>query len=217
MKKFTRIWIAALAIPFAFACAGANEEGEEMATDDNQIPMVDAMEAMDLPCWVNAGDTDPADRPSPLHETVFEFDGGTGTICYGAPSKRDRVVFGELVPFGEPWRLGANEATAIHLTGPASVGGVALEAGSYSMYVVPSMDGEWVFHVNSMAERWGVPINEEVAASNIGSFAAAPEASDEMVETMTFTFEPWENERAMGNLVMSWENTRVKFHVHPAG
>jgi len=45
---------------------------------------------------------------------------------------------GDLVPYGEPWRAGANEATAIHLTAPARVGGVALEAGSYSLYTVPN-------------------------------------------------------------------------------
>ena len=172
--------------------------------------------SQDSPCWVQ-GDGDTAERPSPLESTSFEFDGGTGTICYGAPSVRERVVFGELVPFGAAWRLGANEATAIHLTGPASIGGVQLEAGSYSIYVTPVAEGDWEFAVNSSVERWGIPINDDVTSANIGTFTATPEATEELVEKMTFSWEPWENERAMGDIVLSWENTRVKFHVHPAG
>jgi len=204
---------------FFFACGGSgNGEMDDAMADDPMAMEIEEeaspTEAQESPCWTQ-GDTD--DRPSPLQSLTFNYEGGTGTLCYGAPSARERVVFGELVPFEEPWRLGANEATAIHLTGPATIGGVALEAGSYSLYVTPMEEGEWEFSLNSVAERWGVPINEEVMGTNIGSFTAAPSVTEEMVEKMTFTFEPWENERAMGDVVFNWENTTVKFHVHPAG
>ena len=218
VHKIVRNYAALLlVIPFVFACAGGEDEmvDEGMAMEEMAASEEVDMGSQDSPCWVN-GEA-PADRPSPLESTTFEYDGGMGTICYGAPSVRGRVIFGELVPFGEPWRLGANEATTVHLTGPAQIGGVALEAGSYSLYATPSMDGEWEFNFNSMTERWGIPINDEVMASNVGSFMAAPEASEEMTETMTFSFEPWDNERAMGDIVLSWADTRVKFHVHPAG
>ncbi|MCE2455438.1 MAG: DUF2911 domain-containing protein [Gemmatimonadetes bacterium] len=237
MKKMFRNYAALLiTVPFLLACPGGSGDDADDAMNDESMEMgememeMDEMEMemememgememasmIDEPCWIREG-AELEGRASPLMSTSFEFDGGMGTICYGAPSARGRMAFGEVVAYGEPWRLGANEATAIHLTGPASIGGVALDAGSYSVYATPMSDGDWEITFNSMHERWGIPINEEVMAGDVGSFMATPEETEEMVETMTFTFEPWENERAMGDLVMSWEDTRVKMHVHPAG
>jgi hypothetical protein len=168
-----------------------------------------------LSCYLSGATREEAmERQSPHREVTFSVDGHDGLLCYGAPSAKSRVVMGQLVPFGEPWRLGANEATALHLTGPAEVGGVALDAGSYSLYVEAG-ETEWTFYLNSSFQRWGIPINTEVRSTEVGSFTAPVEATDSMVETLTFRFEPWEG-GTMGDLVMEWENTRVKFHLHPA-
>ena len=121
---------------------------------------------------------------------------------------------GALVPFGSPWRMGANEATAIHLPVAARIGEVEVEAGSYSLWAVPGADA-WEIHVNGNVERWGIPINDEVQGADVGSFTVTPGATDEMVETMTFS---WESHgEGMGALVLAWENTRVEIPVHPAG
>ena len=140
-------------------------------------------------------------RQSPLQELSFSYDGGEGLLCYGAPSARERVVMGELVPYGTVWRLGANEATALHLSAAATVGGVTLEAGSYSLYATPG-ETEWTFHVNSEYDRWGIPIDDAVQGTEVGSFMATPSATAEMVEMMTF-------EQVDGALRFSWENTQV--------
>ena len=122
----------------------------------------DAVETADpgLACVV-MGDLE--DRQSPLRELSFSVEGGEGLLCYGAPSARERVVMGELVPWGEVWRLGANEPTTVHLSAASSFGGVPLQAGSYSLYAIPGED-EWEFHLNSNYERWGIPIDAEVRA-----------------------------------------------------
>ena len=120
---------------------------------------------------------------------------------------------GGLVVYGQPERIGANEPTTIHLTGPASVGGVPLEAGSYSIYAIASED-EWEFFINSNWERWGIPIDDAVRTAEVGSFTATPERIDEMVETLAYRFEPMAD-GTMGDIVMEWEHTRVKFHLHP--
>jgi hypothetical protein len=114
----------------------------------------------------------------------------------------------QVVPYDQLWRFGANEATAIHLTAAATLGGVALEPGSYSLYALPA-EGQWQIFVNTSFERWGIPITDEVRATEVGSFTAVAEASDEMVETLTFSYEG--NEAGTGgDLVMAWENTRVR-------
>ena len=74
-------------------------------------------------CWVRDNTTleEAVQRSSPLRATMLTIGGQEAKLCYGSPSARERTVMGELVPMGEIWRLGANEATAIHLDGPAGV------------------------------------------------------------------------------------------------
>lgn len=202
------------------ACGGAEQETAEpaeMAAPESAETAT--TETSQLECYLAQGTLSEArERPSPLESVEFSVGGNDGLLCYGAPSARDREIFGAtgeaLETYGETWRVGANEATAIHLSGPATIGDVALEPGSYSLYAIPGQD-EWEFFINSNAERWGIPIDESVRAADIGSFTVEPETMDEHVETMRFRFEPSED-GTMGDMVMEWENTRVRFHVHPA-
>lgn len=166
-------------------------------------------------CYLARGDMDQAaQRPSPLGATTISMGDRTATVCYGRPSANGRTVMGELVPFGQAWRLGANEATAIHLPFAAEVGGIELEPGSYSLYAVPGPE-EWTIFLNSSYERWGVPINDEVRATEVGSFSRPAEAMDGMVEQLTLS---WDGHGPdMGHLVVEWEHTRVEIPVHMKG
>ena len=166
-------------------------------------------------CWLRRATPETAaERPSPLGVVAVTFGEQTAQLCYGRPSANDRVVMGELVPFGPFWRTGANEATAIHLPFAAEIGGVSVPAGSYSLYSAPGAD-EWTFYLNSNVERWGIPINDEVRASDVGSFVRESTQIEEMVETFTIR---WESHGAMmGHLVIEWEHTRVEIPIHMAG
>lgn len=166
-------------------------------------------------CYLARGDmAAAAERPSPLGETVITLGGQEAKVCYGRPSANDRTVMGELVPYGQPWRLGANEATAIHLPFAAEVGGVRLEPGSYSIYAVPG-EQEWEIFLNRNFQRWGIPINEEITAENVGSFTRPAEATEGMVEQLTFQW--MTHDPAMGHLVLEWERTRVDIPIQKAG
>lgn len=214
MRRLTTLPTLLLSGLVLAACGGAEQETAE-ATEASESTDMAATETSQLECYLARGTMSEArERPSPLESVAFSVGGNEGLLCYGAPSARDREIMGGLVPYGEPWRVGANEATAIHLTGPATIGTVALEPGSYSLYAIPGQDG-WQFFINSSAERWGIPIDESVRSSEIGSFTVEPETTDEYVETMRFRFEP-SDDGTMGDMVMEWENTRVRFHVHPA-
>lgn len=171
--------------------------------------------AQDISCYLAQGTMEEAaERPSPLGHITFDMDGQEAMICYGRPFAKGRKVMGELVPFGEPWRVGANEATTIHLPFAAEIGGVDLEPGSYSLYAVPGED-EWTFYLNSNHQRWGVPIDADVRAAEVGSFTRTAESTEEMVEQLTFRWDA--HGQGMGNLVMEWENTRVEIPVHGPG
>lgn len=189
------------------ACAG--EEMGDAATSDMNVASGDP-----LSCYLARGTVEEAaERPSPLRQTTFRVGNNDGLLCYGAPSARGREIMGGLVVYGQPERIGANEPTTIHLAGPANVGGVELEPGSYSIYAIPGPD-QWSFFINSNWERWGIPIDAGVRANEVGTFTVTPEPITEHVETLQYRFEPMAN-NTMGDMVMEWENTRVKFHIHP--
>lgn len=206
MRRFRTLPPLVLGGMLLAACAGGDEAMDDAASDGE-------MASSELSCYIARGTMEEAqERPSPLRETEFAVGGTDGLLCYGAPSARGREIMGGLLVYGQPERVGANEPTTIHLTGPANVGGVQLEPGSYSLYAIANED-EWQFFINSNWERWGIPIDESVRATDIGSFTVEPEQTEEFVETLQYRWEPMGD--TMGDMVMEWENTRVRFHIHP--
>jgi len=162
-------------------------------------------------CWVQRGTAaEAAARPSRLDEVRFTLGGQEALLCYGRPSANGRTVMGALVPYSEPWRLGANEATSIHLPFNATVGGVAVDAGAYSIYAVPGQ-AEWEFVVNRQVERWGIPINDAVRQGNAGSFKRPVASTSAPVEQLTFRWEG--TSESAGQLVMEWERTQLTIPV----
>lgn len=171
-------------------------------------------QAQDLSgCFVRGGDAAAAaQRPSPMRALTFTVGGQEAKLCYGSPKVNGRTIMGELVPFGAAWRMGANEATALHIPFAGDIGGVKVEPGVYSLIAVPSESGEWEIFVNSQAERWGMPINDAVRAGDLGSFKRQAGATSTLIENLTFTW--MSHGDAMGHLVMEWENTRVDIPIH---
>lgn len=165
-------------------------------------------------CFVNGTAAEAAERPSPLGVVAIPLGENEATLCYGQPSARGRTMVGGLDPLGQPWRMGANEATAIHLPFAATIGGVEVEPGSYSLYAIPG-ETEFEIVVNASAERWGVPINAEVREQDVGSFTRSVAETDEFVETLTFSWEA--HGEGMGHLVFEFENRRVEIPIHMAG
>jgi hypothetical protein len=173
-------------------------------------------EAPEISCFLRGSSPEEAaQRDSPLGEVIIDFEGGqTGKLCYGRPFMNERVIMGELVPFGEPWRLGANEATVIHLPFPASVGEIQLEPGSYSLYAIPG-ELEWEIVVNEGFERWGVPINDEVRSADIGSFTTLARQITEPVEQLSAHWHTHGGDT--GHLAFEWETTKVEITVSLLG
>lgn len=168
--------------------------------------------AQELPsCFVRgeAGPSELAERPSPLDSASVSLGDGALKICYGAPSARGREIVGDLVPFNSPWRGGANEATALHVTTPVEVGGVRLEPGSYAVWFVPG-EAEWEVVFQDEHERWGVPIPQ---GGVVGRTSVPAGSTDSMVERLTYGFETGAEGGPI--LVMEWETTRLEIPVGP--
>jgi hypothetical protein len=161
-------------------------------------------------CWTRDNPSDLAARPSPLDSTATSLGGGTIKVCYGRPSQRGRPVAGGLVPYGSPWRLGANEATSIHVPYPARIAGTNVAPGWYSLYVIAEAN-QWRVVVNREAQRWGVPINDEVRAKDVGSGVVPVQRVEQPVEKLTITLRPRSSSAAV--MDVEWDHTRVQIPV----
>src|ERR1044071_8852740 len=120
---------------------------------------------------------DKSKRPSPPAQAACKFSDGKGvTVDYSSPRAKGRKIFGGLVPYGEVWRTGANDATTFVTTANLSVEGKDIPAGSYTIFTVPAQD-KWTLIVNKHTGEWGIPYkyeSEELArvpmsASSTGS------------------------------------------------
>lgn len=148
-------------------------------------------------------------RGSPLDSLSFKVGTADVKVCYGRPSAKGRTMIGgEAVPFGKLWRTGANEPTMIHTTGPLVIAGVAVPAGSYSLYTVPGAKS-WQVIVNKSITQWGHEgrYTPEVKAQEVGTGTVPSEATTTPVEQFTITGQP--GLRGSTDLVLTWEKTKV--------
>jgi len=121
---------------------------------------------------------------------------------------------GQLVPFGQPWRTGANEATVLRTDRPLALGEVRLEPGWYSLYTVPGED-EWAVVVNGLADRDGMVVDEWVRTHDVGRTSVPVADPGQPVESLTIRFEP--EGGAAAALVIEWERSRVRVPVRVVG
>lgn len=152
-------------------------------------------------------------RASPYDSTIVHLGDAEAKVCYGRPAARGRTMIGgDAVPFGELWRTGANEPTIIHLPVAASIAGINVEAGSYSLYTIPG-ETEWTLIVNRATEQWGheSSYTEEVRAQEVGRATVRSHRVDDHVEEFTIRAAPAGD--AAAELILEWEHSRVDIPV----
>src|SRR5450755_890692 len=104
---------------------------------------------------------DKTKRPSPPANAQCKFsDGKSVTVDYSSPRMKGRKIYGGLVPYGEVWRTGANDATTFVATAGVSIGGKDVPAGDYTIFTVPNQD-KWTLIVNKKTGEWGIPYTYE--------------------------------------------------------
>ncbi|MCU1299517.1 MAG: hypothetical protein JWO91_3795 [Acidobacteriaceae bacterium] len=146
---------------------------------------------------------DKSKRPSPPAQTQCKFsDGKTITVDYSSPRVNGRKIFGSLVPYGQIWRTGANEATTFVADTNLTVGGKDVPAGNYTLFTVPDKD-KWTLVISKKTGEWGIPYPEGEDLARVDMKDAKTPAP---VENFTISFD-----QAGGNCTMqiSWENTLV--------
>ena len=94
------------------------------------------------------------EKPSPAKTAEGEINGAKITINYSSPAVKGRTIWGDLVPLGQVWRAGANDATTIEFSKDVKIQGKDLPAGKYSFFVIPGeMESTFIF--NKVAKQWG--------------------------------------------------------------
>jgi small nuclear ribonucleoprotein (snRNP)-like protein len=147
-------------------------------------------------------------QPSPT-ATINQKLGLTDiSVTYSRPGAKNRVVFGELVPFGKVWRTGANKATSVTFSTDVNLGGKDVKAGTYSLFTIPN-SAEWTVILNSNTELWGAGKYDE--AKDVARFTIKPTILNDIVETFTIDFSHLVG--SDGHMNLSWENTRVAIAV----
>ena len=147
---------------------------------------------------------DKAPRPSPPAQAKCNFaDGKSITVDYSSPRAKGRKIYGGLVPYGEVWRVGANEATSFVTTADLTVGGKDVPAGSYTVFAVPNQD-KWTLIINKKTGEWGTPYKYE--SDELARVDMQVSKTSGPVENFTISF----HEMGTGcHMYLDWENTRA--------
>jgi hypothetical protein len=140
---------------------------------------------------------------SPPEKATGVVNGAKIEINYGSPSVRERKIWGELVPFGEVWRAGANEATTFETNKAITIEGLILPAGKYSFFIIPNKD-ECVIIFNKEAKQWGAyKYNDKVDQLRV---KVKQERADSFTEKLVYNINAT-------NVALSWENWIIGFNV----
>ena len=152
-------------------------------------------------------------RPSPPASAECKFSNGkTIKVAYSSPRAKGRKIFGDasekpVVPYGQIWRTGANEATTFVTDGNVNVGGKAIPAGSYTIFTIPNAD-KWTVIVNKKTAEWGIPYKYE--ADELGRVDMKVSKTSAPVENFTISFDQGGSKCTMR---LEWENTRASVDI----
>jgi hypothetical protein len=145
---------------------------------------------------------------SPAGTATFTFaDGKVITISYSRPSMRGRKIFGELVPYGQVWRTGANAATTLKTDANLTIGGAAVPAGTYTLYTIPT-EKKWTLIINKETGQWGTKYDEKQDLTRV-EMKTSKNASP--TEQFTISFDQTNANAAV--LKLDWADTTAKVDV----
>lgn len=130
------------------------------------------------------------------------------TVDYSRPSTKDRKIFGELVPFGQVWRTGANGATVLSFSTDVLIDGKSIPAGQYALYSIPGKS-EWTMILSKNIKLWGAIGYDK--SDDIIRFNAEPVKLKRKNETFEISFANMTDTGS--DLSLKWENTRVDFRI----
>lgn len=129
-------------------------------------------------------------------------------VAYSRPSKNGREIFGKLLKFGEPWRIGANESTEILFLQDVQFGGTDIKAGRYSLIAIPEAN-QWTLKLNTGLDGWGNYGYEP--SKDIASITAPTQKSGETIENLSIAL--YEAKPGTVHMKIGWDDTMAEFPI----
>lgn len=145
--------------------------------------------------------------PSPLQTIKQSFGLGEVSIEYSRPSAKGRVIYGDVVSFGNIWRTGANSSTKITISEDTKIEGNAIAAGTYAVYTLPGKDAWDIMFYKDLT--LGGNVGEYKKEDEVLRVSVKPSALTQKVETFTINFA--DMTATSCNVELVWEQTRVAF------
>ena len=186
---------------------GHSSKGEEEMKKQFAVLAVGCL-TLGFMAALGSAQADKAARPSPAAKATCALaDGKTITVDYSSPRAKGRKIFGGLVPYGEVWRTGANEATTFVTTADVMVGGTHVPAGSYTIFTIPNKD-KWTLVISKKTGEWGT--NYPGPENDLARIEMKASALPAAAENFTIAFD-----KSAGGctLRMDWETTRASVEV----
>lgn len=150
---------------------------------------------------------------SPEEIITLSQNGSDLSVYYNRPYKNGRKIFGNLVPYDEVWRTGANEASTFYTGKDLQINGQTLAKGTYSLWTIPN-EKEWTVIFNSKEYGWGVRMKDGKPSRepefDVLKVKARVEKTISEVEQFTIRFGDDPNLK----LIMEWDNTRISVPIN---
>jgi hypothetical protein len=145
---------------------------------------------------------------SPRDSVMTTLAGANVRVDYGRPARRGRTIAGDVVPWGEVWRTGANQATQLTTDRDLMIGDTRVPAGAYSLWTIPRPEG-WTLILNRQTGQWGT---DHDPAQDLARIPMRSEPAGDRLERFTITLEP---EGEDGRIALMWDDIRVWVPVSP--
>ena len=206
MNRISSVLFVLLALAI-WACGGTkSEKAPDMADAKEEVAETTsaAADAMTMSNDLYTLKVLKGDIPSPMKELTTKIGDADLKIVYGSPSVKGRTVWGDLVPYDEVWRTGANENTTFEVSKDIEISGQPLPAGKYGFFTVPG-ENDWTLVFNSVNSEWGAYNYDE--SKDVMRVKVVPQESDEMAETMDFAVTD-EN-----TVALMWDKLTVPFEI----
>jgi hypothetical protein len=198
-------------IPVFILLASCSNPVDNSPAKDEAGKKNDTLEKVSLaPSNYSVPDLSPMDMVYyPVDYPLLKMTGETSApplarIIYSRPQKQGRKIFGELIKYNIPWRLGANEATEIEFFSRATIQNKTIEPGRYLLYCIPQPT-VWKLVLNSNLYSWGLQQNRQ---KDIMEFEAPVEKNNTTIEYFTIAFEKISDKSA--EIIFLWDNLKVK-------
>lgn len=143
-------------------------------------------------------------RLSPKSSVSYTIGLTEVSVNYSAPAVKERIIWGNVVPYDKIWRAGANEATTVEFSTDVNMEGQTLKAGKYSLFIIPS-ETEWTIILNKKPEQWGAYTYDE--SEDAIRFIVTPKMNEGQQERLTYSIHDMKMD--MGYIKLAWEKMRL--------